>query len=61
MRKVKLELETLAVESFDTATENEEVRGTVRGNQISVAICTLQGTCRFSCIGSCTNGVVYCC
>jgi hypothetical protein len=32
MRKMKLELETLVVDSFAVAAEGTEVRGTVRGN-----------------------------
>jgi hypothetical protein len=38
MRKLKLEVESLAVESFDTAAELKEERGTVHGNAYPIII-----------------------
>lgn len=34
MRKIKLELESLSVETFETAGARAEIRGTVRGESV---------------------------
>jgi len=65
MRKLKLELEELSVESFETAGEAEE-RGTVRGNSFPTrfAQCitnacsgadgvTCDETCGYTCYATC--------
>jgi hypothetical protein len=55
MRKLKLELEELSVESFDTAQETEE-RGTVHGNYVTQFCSGANGfTCFESCGGSCAD------
>jgi hypothetical protein len=48
MRKVKLQLESLAVESFDTSPPEPE-EGTVAAHQVWLTA----GTCAVSCGGSC--------
>lgn len=50
MRKMKLEVEALVVDSFAAATEGVEVRGTVRGNAL-IAPITERVTC-YTCGGS---------
>lgn len=65
MRKVKLDLDELAVESFATADGESEVRGTVHGHD-ATELCTrfmtrcYQDTCAFSCDGSCVGGQQVC-
>ena len=52
MRKIRLEIEELAVESFDTAGQGAERRGTVHGNSAYSGweTCfTCQGTCQSGC------------
>lgn len=51
MRKMKLEVETLVVDSFAAADEGAEVRGTVRGNGVLDAV-TIRVTCNTNCGGS---------
>ncbi|MDB4951033.1 MAG: hypothetical protein JWM27_3682 [Gemmatimonadetes bacterium] len=48
MRKLKLELDTLAVESFETLTP-PVLEGTVFGNDDA----TNRGSCVYSCVTSC--------
>ncbi len=58
MRKLKLEVETLAVESFPTLPPEAAERGTVHGadNHTREIYCTKGDTCRTSCcqVGECT-------
>jgi hypothetical protein len=59
MRKMKLDIERLAVESFAMGTEDTDARGTVRGNAITDRFCSFQSgcnTCELSCNGSCATG-----
>ena len=60
MRKMKLDLEGLAVESFATRTEDAEVQGTVHGNAITNFCVSFRSgcdTCQLSCTGSCATGL----
>lgn len=67
MRKLKLDMDELLVESFATADADAdpEARGTVHGNE-ATGLCTLaatrcyQETCAFSCDGSCVGGQQIC-
>jgi len=65
MRKVKLNLDDLAVESFATADVDPATRGTVQGHD-ATALCETritrcyQDTCAFSCDGSCVGGQQVC-
>lgn len=63
MRKVKLNLDDLAVESFATTDADPATRGTVHGHA-GTRFCTASyeagGTCEFSCIGSCVGGMQVC-
>ncbi len=57
MRKMKLDIDHLAVESFTTKDGNTDGRGTVHGNAATrfctvIASC-LPDTCQLSCNGSC--------
>ena len=61
MRKIRLELESLEVETFSTA-EAQPPRGTVRGHwsqlgtcDAVVATCQLNGTCAWTCGSRCTG------
>ena len=59
MRKLKLELDELSVESFEVAEKAEE-RGTVHGNVFMTQFCTGANgvTCGESCgtcVGTCVN------
>ena len=59
MRKMKLEVERLAVESFAIRAEDADARGTVRGNAVTDRFCSFQSgcnTCELSCNGSCATG-----
>ena len=47
MKKLKLDLETVEVQSFDTTPEIEELLGTVHGAGITQSRCG--GTCIASC------------
>lgn len=62
MRKMKLDVDQLAVESFSMKNEDTGARGTVHGNQIT-RFCSFQSgcdTCTFSCDGSCVGGQQVC-
>jgi len=55
MRKLKLELDELSVESFETAEQTEE-RGTVHGHYITQFCSRADGyTCFESCGGTCVE------
>ena len=60
MPKLKLEIDSLQVESFQTAAMGA-ARGTVRGNGAALARCNSDApdcdglTCAGSCIGPCTS------
>jgi hypothetical protein len=51
MRKMKLEVETLVVDSFSAENEATEVRGTVRANGV-LDVVTVRLTCYTNCGGS---------
>jgi hypothetical protein len=51
MRKMKLEVEALVVDSFAASAEGAEVRGTVRGNG-AFDVVTVRATCYTACGGS---------
>lgn len=59
MSKLKLDLDDLAVESFDTAREEQKQRGTVRANEATEwntcqgPTCDPGNTCWDSCDGVC--------
>ena len=58
MRKMKLDIERLAVESFEMHAGDTDARGTVRGNAATV-LCTRAYPCdsyQLSCLGSCATG-----
>lgn len=44
MKKLKLTLEDLQVESFETSSERQDAEGTVNGNGV-----TVEGTCDVTC------------
>ena len=59
MRKIRLDLETLGVETFETSAAEPE-RGTVRGHwsqlgtcDAVVATCQVNGTCALTCGSRC--------
>jgi hypothetical protein len=59
MRKMKLDVEGLTVESFAVAAQDADVRGTVNGNAITALCVSLRSgcnTCELSCNGSCATG-----
>lgn len=59
MRKMKLDVDQLAVESFSIRTEEVDARGTVRGHAVTERFCSFQSgcdTCQLSCTGSCATG-----
>ncbi|HEU4881899.1 MAG TPA: hypothetical protein VFT45_06635 [Longimicrobium sp.] len=64
MKKIKLEIEALQVESFPTVSAADELRGTVHGNQESIF--APEATCGDSCLdpnscrGTCFCSVVDC-
>jgi hypothetical protein len=64
MRKMKLDVDQLAVESFSIKNGDTDGRGTVHGNQgtrLCSAFATCAGdTCTLSCYGSCVNGQQVC-
>ena len=65
MRKLKLEIDALVVESFNAAPTEEAARGTVQANALSDAVTCPRvcgGTIEISCLGSCypNNPYVYC-
>jgi hypothetical protein len=56
MKKIRLDLDALSVESFDTTKSEEETRGTVEGNAESFqAYCTDGNTCYESVCGTCNT------
>ena len=60
MRKMKLEIELLTVESFAVRAEEADARGTIQGNAITARCVSLQSgcdTCALSCNGSCATGL----
>jgi hypothetical protein len=65
MRKMKLDTDSLAVQSFAIAAGEPEARGTVQG-LITGSRCTVAptdyATCYASCEGSCLSGspCIYC-
>jgi hypothetical protein len=61
MRKIKLNVESLTVESFGVAAEATEARGTVHGEEAG-AFLTIRLSCPVTCGGSCDSGnpCVYC-
>jgi hypothetical protein len=60
MRKMKLELERLAVDSFEMTADGADARGTIRGNEDTIA-CSFRNSCidscQLSCTGSCYTGL----
>ena len=60
MRKMKLEVEGLSVESFDVLAGDADAHGTVRANE-ATALCTRAPACtntgELSCTGSCRTGL----
>jgi hypothetical protein len=61
MRKMKLNVEELTVDSFGVAANGAEVRGTVHGEALDAFI-TIRISCPATCGGSCDSGnpCVYC-
>lgn len=62
MRKMKLDLDGLAVESFEMTAGDADERGTVRGNAATLRLCSAGGGCtgdtaQLSCTGSCATGL----
>jgi hypothetical protein len=59
MRKMKLDMDKLAVESFAVVAGDADSRGTVEANQ-GTRLCTMWtcggDTCDLSCTGSCRTG-----
>jgi hypothetical protein len=58
MRKTRLELDTLAVESFDTTSVDGGTRGTVNGREIEPTPPEYPCTCRHSDL--CKTAYYYC-
>jgi hypothetical protein len=60
MRKMNLDVEGLAVESFEVVAGGADARGTVRGNE-ATALCSPAPYCGdtldLSCTGSCRTGL----
>ncbi|HEU0053050.1 MAG TPA: hypothetical protein VFQ39_07725 [Longimicrobium sp.] len=54
MRKLKLEVETLAVESFEAFAAPVEAKGTVRANEVPN---TQQFRCTYFCSYACPTGL----
>ena len=55
MKKIKLELDRLQVESFDTAAAESDSRGTVHGHWSQMGTCDGRAaTCQWG--GTCGNG-----
>jgi hypothetical protein len=63
MRKMKLDMDGLAVESFEMTAGGADERGTVRGNAATLRLCSVASscaggdTCQLSCTGSCATGL----
>lgn len=56
MKKMRLEIDELAVESFPTAVAPDMSRGTVKGNDATLAL-TCPATCAgATCVTSCGGG-----
>lgn len=64
MRKMKLDIDRLAVESFAIMDAGTGARGTVRGNAATLRCSApsncVPDTCSFSCNGSCVGGQQVC-
>lgn len=60
MRKMKLDIDQLAVESFSIKDGDTDGRGTVHGNALTRFYSCNGYTCPFSCDGSCVNGQQVC-
>lgn len=55
MRKIKLDLDRLHVDSFATSSDDDESRGTVHGHYSQVGTCDGRAaTCQYG--GTCGNG-----
>ena len=58
MAKLRMDVDTLSVESFPVAAADEVLRGTVKGAEMATheLYCTNGDTCRTSCgrVGDCT-------
>lgn len=66
MRKMKLDIDQLSVESFSIKAGDTDGRGTVHGHAVT-RLCSAfnscapdHDTCAFSCDGSCVNGQQVC-
>ena len=61
MRKMKLDMDLLAVESFEMAAGDADAVGTVRGNAATERLCSFRNSCvdscQLSCTGSCATGL----
>ena len=62
MRKMKLDLDVLAVESFEMTADGTVKTGTVHGNAATplcskFTVCAGGDTCQLSCTGSCYTGL----
>ena len=59
MRKLKLDLDTLQVETFDAHPSQEDAEGTVHGQQVSQQFCSFncsnQATCNNMSCNSCQD------
>jgi hypothetical protein len=56
MKKIRLNLDALSVESFDTTAAEAKARGTVHGNAESFQVyCSDGSTCYESACGSCVS------
>jgi hypothetical protein len=56
MRKLRLDLDELAVQSFSTASASVRMEGTVLARQTNVGTCeTCNYTCNETCDGACTT------
>ena len=62
MRKIHLDIDDLAVESFDTAKGEGAAAGTVRGHDATMVADGCPNISRGTCFQSCamTNGYQYC-
>ena len=73
MRKMKLELDRLTVESFEMVAGATDPRGTIQGNAASPPTPACSGPCSFfqsclatcgiscTCIESCNTNIYLCC
>jgi hypothetical protein len=53
MRKIRLDIDNLAVESFETANREEKEAGTVRGHALTLVVDTCPNFSRGTCFQSC--------